>query len=270
VLHRAGAGIDSLEHLAMGKSSPIHRLHPAAKLVTALAYIVTVLSFTSQNVSGLVPFVFYPALLMPLSGIPYRPIARRLMVALPFALMGGISNLIWMRGTAFAFGGIPVSCGMVSFISIMLKTLFSVSAVLILIATTSFVEVVHQLERLGMPSIVCLQFLMTYRYLSVLLNEASLMLTAYALRSPGQRGIKIKDAGSFLGQLILRSFDRANRVYQAMKCRGFQEIRRRVALEHFEVRDWLYVTLFLSLLFSLRFFNLSLFFARFAGYSRSI
>ena len=50
------------------------------------------------------------------------------------------------------------------------------------------------------------------------------MYTAYALRAPGQKGIKMKDMGSFTGQLILRSFDRAERVYQAMKCRGFHGV----------------------------------------------
>jgi cobalt/nickel transport system permease protein len=91
------------------------------------------------------------------------------------------------------------------------------------------------------------------------------MLTAYVLRSPGQRGIRMKDAGSFLGQLILRSFDRADRVYQAMKCRGFQGPYRRGKTERPKAGDWLYIALFLSLLFSLRFFNLSLFFARLLG-----
>jgi cobalt/nickel transport system permease protein len=69
-----------------------------------------------RNVSGLVPFFFYPELIMPLFRIPYRPLVKRLIVALPFALMGGISNLIWMRGTAFTLEGIPISDEMVSFI----------------------------------------------------------------------------------------------------------------------------------------------------------
>jgi len=31
----------------------------------------------------------------------------------------------------------------------------------------------------------------------------------------------MRDMGSFAGQLLLRSFDRAERVYNAMKCRGY-------------------------------------------------
>jgi len=43
------------------------------------------------------------------------------------------------------------------------------------------------------------------------------------LRSPlqNENGIHIKDWGAFAGQLVLRTFDRAQRVYQAMCVRGF-------------------------------------------------
>jgi len=49
------------------------------------------------------------------------------------------------------------------------------------------------------------------------------MLRAYMLRSPlqNENGIHIKDWGAFAGQLVLRTFDRAQRVYQAMCVRGF-------------------------------------------------
>jgi cobalt/nickel transport system permease protein len=36
-----------------------------------------------------------------------------------------------------------------------------------------------------------------------------------------RKGIAMKDMGSFTGQLLLRSFDRAERIYNAMKCRGY-------------------------------------------------
>jgi cobalt/nickel transport system permease protein len=258
VLYRASAGINSLESLA-AMDSPLHRVHPMAKLLTTLAYVFAVVSFPSQNVSGLTPFFFYPALAMPLASVPYRPLTRRLFAALPFALMGGIGSLISARETAFTLGSVPVTYGMLSFTSIMLKTFFLVFAVLILIATTPFTELVHQLAHLGIPPVVCLQFSMTYRYLSVLLLEASAMLTAYSLRSPGQNGVKMKDMGSFLGQLILRSFDRAGNVYRAMQCRGFQGVYWSSKNKNPRGGDVIYIALFLSVLLFLRFFNLSRF-----------
>ncbi|MDR1979792.1 MAG: cobalt ECF transporter T component CbiQ [Synergistaceae bacterium] len=256
--------MDKLERLALGDSA-IHRLHPMAKLLATIAYVVVVLSFPSRNVSGMVPFLLYPAVLMPLSGTPYRPLAGRLLFALPFSLVGGLSNLVLMRGTAFTVGGFSVSYGMASFASIMLKTLLSVFAVLLLIATTSFAEIVRQLTRMGMPNILCLQLVMTYRYLSVLLAEASSMFTAYVLRAPEQKGVKMKDMGSFLGQLILRSFDRAGRVHQAMRCRGFQGIYHGKARAGLTWSDYAYIGVFAAGLLILRWFNLSLFLGGLVG-----
>jgi cobalt/nickel transport system permease protein len=258
-LFGAAAGIDRLEQLAMA-DSPVHRLHPMAKLITAFAYIAAVVSFPSRDVSGLVPFLLFPVILMSLSGTPYKPLLGRLLIALPFSLMGGISNLIFVRDTAFYVGSFAVSGGMVSFVSIMLKTLLTVLFVLVLIATTPFEELSRQLTRLRIPEIICLQLVMTYRYLSLLLGEAASMFTAYTLRAGGGKGIRMKDMGSFLGQLILRSADRADRVYQAMKCRGFEGVYRGKTRGGFRSADWIYtVTLPLAMLV-LRLFNLSLFF----------
>jgi cobalt/nickel transport system permease protein len=53
------------------------------------------------------------------------------------------------------------------------------------------------------------------------------MNTAYCLRNTGRKGIEmrpllqLRDMGSFTGQLLIRSFDRADRIYNAMKCRGY-------------------------------------------------
>jgi len=256
--------MDRLEQLALG-NTVIHRLHPMAKLLTTAFYVVIVISFPSQNVSGLVPFVLYPVVLMSLSQTPGRPLLGRLAVALPFSLAGGISNLLLVREAAFHVGNVAVSQGAVSCASILLKTLLSVLAVLLLIATTSFVEIGGQLARLHMPKIFCLQLIMTYRYISVLLEEAVAMYTAYALRANGQRGIGMRDMGSFLGQLLLRSFDRAERVYQAMKCRGFQGVylgRIRAGLSG---KDALYTGALMGAMLMLRFFNLSLFLGSLVG-----
>lgn len=238
--------------------SPVHRLHPMAKLIVAAVYIVAAISFGAQNVSGLVPFLFYPLVMAPLSGTPYRPILKRLLAALPFPLIGAASNLFLMRGTAFLIGGTAVSMGMVSFVTIMLKALLAVAAALILAATTSFTEICHQLAVLKLPKIMCLQLAMTYRYLSVLIAETSAMLTAYTLRAPGQRGVAQRDAGFFLGQAVLRGFDRAERIYQAMKCRGFDGVYYGKK-QTFRPSDIAYTVLMTAMIIFLRFFDLSLF-----------
>jgi cobalt/nickel transport system permease protein len=224
-LYRSAVHIDDLERMAAG-NSPVHALHPGVKIIVTIVYVVTVVSFPQASVSGLAVFVLYPALLMPLSETRWRPLLPRLCAALPFALLGALSNLVMFRETVFFVGNFAVSRGLLSFISIMIKTLLSVFAVLLLIATTPLTAIGYQLTRMGLPKIAALQLLMTYRYIGTLLHEAGSMFTAYTLRSPLSRGVLMKDMGTFLGQLLFRSFDRAGRVYAAMQCRGFDGVYR--------------------------------------------
>lgn len=272
-LYQAAANINNLEEMAL-KKSVIHRLHPMSKILTTLAYIIVVISFPPHNISGIAPFLFYPVILTALSDTPYKILIKRIVIALPFSLMGGISNIIFMRDISFYIGAFGVTAGMASFVSIMLKTFLAVFSALILIATTPFTEISEQLVILRVPKILCLQLVMTYRYLSVLIYEAFSMFTAYNMRSAPnnartanksgkkqkkQSGIKMRDMGIFLGQLILRSFDRADRVYNAMKCRGFDGAYITGTHKKPRICDILYAVFLTSAIIFLRFFNLSLF-----------
>ena len=210
----------ALEQLASGNTC-VHRLNPLVKLLSAAVFIVTVVSFNRYALGRLIPYIFYPALLMALSETPYKMLFKRFLIALPFCLFAGISNIIFDRRTAFVLGGLTINWGVISFFSILFKTYLCVMTVLILVSVTRFSEITAEMRRLRLPAIFIIMFEITYRYIGVLLNEAYSMSIAYSLRSPNKKGIEMKDMGSFAGQLLLRSFDRAERVYNAMKCRGY-------------------------------------------------
>ena len=212
----------TLEQLSSTDTS-VHRLHPAVKLIVTLFFIVTVVSFDRYAFGRLIPYVFYPTLLMALSETPYALLFRRFLLALPFCLLAGISNLFFDQTTAMTIGGIDISFGTVSLVSIVFKTYLCVMALLILVSVTPMTQLTSAMRRLRIPNIFVLLFELTYRYIGVLADEAHSMYTAYSLRHFGRGGIDIRDMGSFIGQLLLRSFDRAERIYSAMKCRGYGE-----------------------------------------------
>jgi len=60
------------------------------------------------------------------------------------------TTYFWIRDVA-VIAGIPISAGSLAFLSILLKFALTVSAALLLIATTSFPGVCHALRRLGLP-----------------------------------------------------------------------------------------------------------------------
>ena len=106
-------------------------------------------------------------------------------------------------------------------LTLMMKGIFCLMASFLLAATTSIEDVCRALRQLHVPKVLTSLLLLTFRYISVLLDEAAIMTDAYRLRAPGQKGVHISAWGSFLGQLLLRSMDRATALYESMELRGY-------------------------------------------------
>jgi len=210
----------ALENLSAGQTI-IHRLHPLAKIISAFVFIVIVASFGRYDIIRLTPYLFYPFIMMALAGLPYKTLLLRIVIALPFCLFAGISNVIFERATAITIGGVAISFGVISLVTILLKMYLCVMAALLLVATTQFTELTAQLRRMRVPMIFVMVFETTFRYITVLLEEVYSMVIAYKLRSSTNKSIEMKHMGTFVGQVVLRGFDRAERVHLAMRCRGY-------------------------------------------------
>lgn len=217
----ARAELREMDELS-ARTSPIHRLHPLAKLLVTLIYLFTVVSFPKYSFSALSVMLLYPVLIFQISGIPARLCFHKLRVMLVLVCAVGILNPFFDRVPMLTIGGLTVTGGVVSMATLMLKGVFALTASFLLIATTSIDRLCAALRQLRVPGILVTLLLLTYRYVSVMLRQVSVMTEAYALRAPGQKGIHISAWGSFLGQLLLRSIDRGSELYQSMELRGFR------------------------------------------------
>ena len=97
----------------------------------------------------------------------------------------------------------------------------TVSAAVLLLGGTGMHALCAALSRLGVPRVFTAQLLFLHRYLFVLAEEALRMSTAHRLRAAPGRRLPLSTYASLAGQLLLRAFDRAARVHQAMLARGF-------------------------------------------------
>ena len=209
----------SLEELAR-RDTRLARVDPRAKLVVTLAFIVAVVSFDRYTVAALLPFGAYPALLAAMGEGPWRVLARKLAYATPFAVMVGLFNPLLDTAPQVVLGPLPVSGGWLSFTSILLRFALTVSAALVLVAATGLYPLCVALGRLGVPWVFTTQLLFLFRYAFVLGGEASRMATARLLRANG-RPLRLGSYGPLVGHLLLRAFERAQRVHQAMLARGY-------------------------------------------------
>ncbi len=253
---RRYSDIGYIDTLAAG-SSFLHVLDPRAKLFTTLVFIVAVVSFDKYALSSLVPFFVFPIALASAGGLPVRYLLKQVLWALPFAAVIGIFNPFMDRQVVFHIGSLCVTGGWISFFSILLRAALTVSSVLILISLTGFNAVCFALEKLGAPQAFVIQLLFFYRYLFVLTEESERLMRARSLRAFSSRAMNIGTFVSLSGQLLLRTMDRAQRIYLAMCCRGFDgEVRiiRRMRIRRAEI---VFSACWISLFVLFRFYDVS-------------
>ena len=202
--------------------SLVHRLNPLCKLLVTVFYIATVVSFPKYDLSGLVIMVLYPVILFQAAGIPVSLCFRKLRLVLPLVCAVGLVNPFLDHTPLMQLGNLTITGGVVSMVTLMLKGVFSLMASFLLIATTAIDTLCAALRSLHVPDVLTTLLLLTYRYIGVMLEEVTVMTESYSLRAPGQKGIHISAWGSFLGQLLLRSMDRAEALYHSMLLRGFR------------------------------------------------
>lgn len=237
-----------LEERYEERDSAVHRLDPRTKLVVALALIAAI---------SLLPFGAWLAYLCmwlvalavsQRAKIGLMPLVRRSFVALPFA-MAALALPFTVPGTTVAHlplvGWAITAEGLIRAGSIVFKSWVSVQVAILLVMTTSLPDLMWALRNLRVPEPLVAIVSFMYRYLYVLADEASRLLRARASRSAAHRGPRAgsslvwrgRVAGYMVGSLMLRSFERSERIYHAMASRGYSGELKSFAVHHFTARD---------------------------------
>lgn len=217
---QASVELRAMDELA-AQDSPMHRLSPLSKLFVTVLYIVVTVSFHKYDISGVFVMVLFPLIGYQVSMIPVHTCFHKLRVVMPLVCAVGLFNPFFDKQIVLYIGTAGVSGGVISMLTLMMKGIFCLMASFLLAATTSIEDICRALRQLHVPKVLTSLLLLTFRYISVLLDEAAIMTDAYRLRAPGQKGVHISAWGSFLGQLLLRSMDRATALYESMELRGY-------------------------------------------------
>lgn len=255
-MQKALAELSEMDELAARKS-PVHALHPAAKLLTTIAYILIALSFDKYDLSGIIPMVLWPVLMYQISGVELRTCFYKLRIVLPLVMAVGLFNPLFDKEIMLTVGGVGVSGGVISMITLMLKGVFCLMVSFLLMATTKIDSLCAALRKLHVPAMMVSLLQLTYRYVGVMTEELAVMTDAYHLRAPGQKGIHISAWGSFLGQLLLRSMDRAQELYASMLLRGYHDHFHYADIERFKLRDALFMAGCILFFIILRYGNIA-------------
>jgi cobalt/nickel transport system permease protein len=244
-LVEAAESIVYIEDLS-NKRGLMQTINPLAKLVAIVAMVVSSLFIFS--LSYLIIICAVPLILAVASRVPLRHFFSRTVFIPVFAAIISIPVLFLTYGTPIFTANIGIanltvtSEGLTRFLVFTVRVWFCVASLTLLILSTGFDKILKLLNAIKVPSVVVQLFSLTYRYFFVSIHEAQSVLIAKEARTyVNKRAMNLqalKDLGSILAALFIRTYERSERVYWAMKSRGFEIGNdNKLTIPKFRLRD---------------------------------
>ncbi len=200
----------ALHDHAAGLTSPVHRLPAAVKLACALAVLLGVMLTPMGRWWPIGAAALVLAAAAALSRVPPASLGRRLLLVEPFALGVALLTLFQPQG------------GLV-FLTVLAKSTLCLFAMVLFSATTPFSDLLRLMRRARVPALLVTVIALMVRYLFVLLDEAERLQRARASRSfTHSRRRRWTSLAEVAAQLFMRSSERGERVYAAMRARGWR------------------------------------------------
>ena len=212
--------IDRFAHL----DSPLQRWDPRFKIFSLGFFVLGVALIKTIPLSAVA--LVLAMVLVWLAALPAHFIAGGvkwvMLFLLPFFIIMPLSypgeTTLRVLGLPFAWEGLRLA------MLIVLKAVAIVLTAYAIFGTSRFDVSMLALQRLKCPKIVVQMLLFTYRYVFVFLGEMRRMETAMRARGFVKKTDKrtLQVIGNFIGTLLIRSFERTERIFKAMLSKGYQ------------------------------------------------
>jgi cobalt/nickel transport system permease protein len=218
--------LSSIEEPFAAGASLAHRLDPRGKIV--VAGLFAVLMAVSQSYVAILAGLALALIWLALARLPVKKVLARLLAVNSFMFF------LWLV-VPLTYPGDPVGhCGPLAVTRqgllftglITLKSNAIILGLIALVATVPVVTLGQALHELRLPGKLCHLLLFTYRYLSVIEQEYHRLAQAMKIRGfqPRTNLHTYRSYANMAAMLLVRSYDRAERVFQAMLCRGFHGV----------------------------------------------
>ncbi len=226
--------------LYVHEHSRVHHLPSQVKLVAVFAFAVMVATTPRDDVVAFAGLALALAFATRAARVRARFLLVRLAVVTPFLLAALLLPFvasgprIGVLGMSLAVEGLWGGFGMAS------RALLGAGASLLLVATTEVPDLLRGLERLRVPPLLTQIASFMIRYLEVVAGEVSRQRRAMTARGFDPRWLwQLGPIASGLGVLFIRSYERGERIHDAMRARGFVGTLPEIGHRHAPVAsDW--------------------------------
>jgi len=201
----------------------IHTLDPRFKIVVLMLFSTA--TALSNRWSALGMGLLFAVILCLLARLPVRKVLKRMI------LVNGLVFFLWLvlpftvHGEAlFRFGYLNPTREGVAWASLLtLRSNVIFLGFISLVATTPVYALGRAMGKLGAPGKVVQLFFFTYRYVHVMHQEYQRLIRALKVRGFRNRTSlhTYRTYAYLVGMLMVRSYERSERLRKAMICRGF-------------------------------------------------
>ena len=226
--------------LYVHEHSPVHRLPSQVKLVAAFSFVFLVAITPREAVWAFGVYGLAVVALAIVSRVPLTFVSLRMVGILPFVAFAFLIPFV-ASGQQTEILGMSVSKeGVWAAWNILAKASVGAATSIVLAATTEVPDILAGMSRLRVPAVLTSIAGFMIRYLELIVEEIGRMRVAMASRGYDPRWLwEARPIAASAGAMFVRSYERGERVYDAMVARGFTgempELRRRDPSS----RDWL-------------------------------
>ncbi len=240
------------EQFSTGNSF-VHSLDPRVKIIVAIFFSVVVA--VSSNFASLLPALALSLFLIILGKLSFKKVLYRLLLVNRLILFLWLFLPFTYKGEAlFKIGPLVGTAEGVLYASqITVKCNAILLAMIALLSTTSVFTLGHAMGQLCFPDKIIHLFLFTYRYIHVISQEYYRLINAMKMRGfiPRTNLHTYRSYAYLVGMLLVRSYDRAERIHKAMICRGFNGKYHTLSRFSVKMGDILYLSVMLAAILGL-------------------
>lgn len=219
--------------------SPVHRIPAHAKLVALMAFVVAVITIPARQWWALVGCAAVLGAVVAAARLPAPTVLRRMVVETPFVVFALLLPFVATGPRTEVLGLSLATAGLLGAWNLLAKATLGVVAAIVLAATTTPRDLVAGMERLRVPTTLVQIISFMLRYVSVVVDDLQRMRIARESRGapPGWLG-QLRAVAAGVGALFVRTYERGERVHQAMLARGWTGRSRLLMTAPASGRQW--------------------------------
>ena len=215
-------------HLSLHGKSQLHSISPQLKILSVLLIVISIAFSKIINPIQILSHTLIVFLIIRYSKIPIKTYLKRLTLDIPFILFAlflpflssGNNDVVT---TIFTFD--IYKTGLLEMFAILFKATAGLSMGIILTATTTNIEIIYGLQKLRLPSIIIAIMSFSIRYIDVFIDEFKRVKVSMQSRGYIEKGIKtLLPIAYASGAMLIRGYERGERVYLSMISRGFSGV----------------------------------------------